>query len=298
MPQPLLPATDSKPAAGLPRWSRVAIPALIVVIALAVVFMTRTSVNPAKDSVLSATPPVSSGNDGASTPGATSAGVELFGLAADSLPETAASDGETGGPAGLVATESPLPVESLPVEPDEALRARVSVDRSKPAVRQEPEPLPVKPEPVAPQATVAVQEPAKQPEPVEVPVARAPAVVESEPFLEPAPVLEPEPFEEPEQTSEPEPAVPEPITRDPVVVRRVEPRVSEKDLKDGGGTVVLSVRVSSTGLVTRVLVEQGLPGSPLEAAAVAAVLRWRYEPALDRGQPVEASTTARFTFGD
>ena len=89
---------------------------------------------------------------------------------------------------------------------------------------------------------------------------------------------------------------PEPITRDPILIQRIEPTVSKKDLKKGGGTVVLRVRISETGRVTRVLVDQGLSGSPLEAAAVAAVLRWLYEPALDRDAPVEAWTTAHFTF--
>ncbi|NIS30034.1 MAG: hypothetical protein GWO04_08770 [Actinobacteria bacterium] len=44
------------------------------------------------------------------------------------------------------------------------------------------------------------------------------------------------------------------------------------------------------------LVERGIPGSPLEAASVAAVLRWRYEPALDQDEPVESWTIATFTF--
>ncbi len=79
-------------------------------------------------------------------------------------------------------------------------------------------------------------------------------------------------------------------------MQRVEPDYTKKDLKKGGGSVMLKIRVSEQGNVTRVLIEKGLPGSPLEAAAVAAVLRWRYEPALEDGRPVESWTSAEFTF--
>jgi len=126
-----------------------------------------------------------------------------------------------------------------------------------------------------------------------------PSVETTPPIPEPAPPVEsiPEPIVlEPEvnDTATPE-VLHEPISRDPILIQRVEPRVTKKDLKKGG-VVVLRIRINETGAVTRVLVDQGIPGSPLEAAAVAAVLRWRYEPALDRDVPVEAWTTARFTF--
>lgn len=140
-------------------------------------------------------------------------------------------------------------------------------------------------------------EPKREPEPEIVP---KPAMPEPEPEPEPEFLPEPEPEPEPAAAPvlEPEPQATEPVTRDPILIERVEPQVSEKDLKKGGGTVVLKLKVSETGAVTRVLVEQGLPGFTLEGAAVAAVLRWRYEPALDRDQPVEAWVTARFTFGE
>lgn len=115
----------------------------------------------------------------------------------------------------------------------------------------------------------------------------------------PEPVVEAKaPDPEPTVLDDPAPleVAHDPITRDPVLIRRIEPRVSKRDLRKGGGTIVLRVRINESGNVTRVLVDQGLPGSPLEGAAVAAVLRWRYEPALDRDEPVEAWATARFTF--
>jgi protein TonB len=119
---------------------------------------------------------------------------------------------------------------------------------------------------------------------------------EPEPDLPIEPIREPAPPDPTPEDPEPMDLAPDPITRDPILIQRVEPIVSKKDLKKGGGTVVLRVRINERGSVTRVLVDQGLPGSPLEAAAVAAVLRWRYEPALDRDEPVEAWTTAQFIF--
>jgi protein TonB len=150
-------------------------------------------------------------------------------------------------------------------------------------------------EPLEPQ----IQDVEPIPEPV---VESTPSDPEPEPEPEPEPAPPVEPIREPSTpdstTHDPVPqdAAQDPITRDPILIQRVEPQVSKKDLKKGGGTIVLRVRISESGTVTRVLVDQGLSGSPLEAAAVAAVLRWRYEPALDRDEPVEAWTIAQFTF--
>jgi hypothetical protein len=46
----------------------------------------------------------------------------------------------------------------------------------------------------------------------------------------------------------------------------------------------------------RVVVEQGLAGSELEAAAIDAVLRWDYHPATENGHTIRAWTTEEFVF--
>lgn len=60
--------------------------------------------------------------------------------------------------------------------------------------------------------------------------------------------------------------------------------------------MVLKVLVSERGSIVRVLVEEGIPGSELEAAAISAVLRWKYQPATESGKPVKAWAKARFVF--
>ena len=58
----------------------------------------------------------------------------------------------------------------------------------------------------------------------------------------------------------------------------------------------LRVLVGNQGRVLRVVVEEGIPGSELEARAIDAVLRSSFRPATDDGQPVEAWTTATYEF--
>ena len=127
----------------------------------------------------------------------------------------------------------------------------------------------------------------------------------------PAPTTAPEatataalvPREEPRIPIEPAPpaAAPtrEPLFEPPVAIARVEPSYPKKALK--GVTdprVVLKLLVDDRGRITRVLVDKGLPGSELEAAAVSAVLRWQFRPAQRDGAPVEGWATAEFVFGE
>jgi TonB family protein len=56
--------------------------------------------------------------------------------------------------------------------------------------------------------------------------------------------------------------------------------------------------VDQQGKIARVLVDEGIPGSELEGAAISAVLRWRFRPATEDGVPVKAWTTVRFVFAD
>ncbi|HET9157960.1 MAG TPA: energy transducer TonB [Myxococcaceae bacterium] len=61
------------------------------------------------------------------------------------------------------------------------------------------------------------------------------------------------------------------------------------------GTVVLSVLVDEAGKVRAVKVISG-PGAGLDQAAVKAVERIRFRPAMRKGQPVTAQITYRYTF--
>ena len=63
-----------------------------------------------------------------------------------------------------------------------------------------------------------------------------------------------------------------------------------------GERIRLRLLISDTGRISRVLVEEGTQFKDLEAAAVSAVLRWKYRPATEDGAAVEAWTTAEFTF--
>jgi protein TonB len=82
------------------------------------------------------------------------------------------------------------------------------------------------------------------------------------------------------------------------VLERVEPTYSAAALKkaDGSAVIVLRVLVDEQGRISRVVVDQGLPGSELESAAISAVLRWRFQPATEGGAPVAGWTSARFEF--
>ena len=114
----------------------------------------------------------------------------------------------------------------------------------------------------------------------------------------PAEVVTREPEPVPEIPADPPavaPAVPE--LTEPVVIERVEAAYPAKAKKRGErGTIVLNVLVNEQGRIVRVVVEQGLNGSELEAAAVSAVLRWKFEPARENGAPIRAWAKARFTF--
>jgi protein TonB len=106
---------------------------------------------------------------------------------------------------------------------------------------------------------------------------------------------------EPEETETPEvePAATEPVVVPPQVLQRVEPKYSAKAVKSVDNPVVaLRVLVDQQGKIARVLVDEGIPGSELEGAAVSAVLRWRFRPATENGVPVKAWTTVRFVFED
>jgi protein TonB len=88
-----------------------------------------------------------------------------------------------------------------------------------------------------------------------------------------------------------------PAYQAPVAIQRVQPAYPPRAVKNGErGTIVLKVLVNEAGKVVRVVVEEGMPGSDLEAAAIDAVLRWEYRPAMQNGHTIRAWSTERFDF--
>jgi len=83
----------------------------------------------------------------------------------------------------------------------------------------------------------------------------------------------------------------------PEAETRIEPLYTPLARARGDrGTVVLSVLVDENGRVARALVDRGIAGSDLEAAAIDAVLRWTFRPATEAGHPIRAWVTVSFAF--
>lgn len=92
-------------------------------------------------------------------------------------------------------------------------------------------------------------------------------------------------------------AVVGPAITPPVLVDRIEPVFNRRSLRRGETqVVVLRVLVDERGRVVRVVVDESEVGSDAESAAINAVLRWTYDPALGSGEPVRSWTTGRFEF--
>jgi protein TonB len=139
-----------------------------------------------------------------------------------------------------------------------------------------PEPQPAAPAPVEQQAVVVAQ--AEPLAPVEEAPVEEASVEQQEPVEQQAPV-------------KPQAVVVAPA----VVLERVDPNYSRKALKGIDPIeIVLRVQIDERGQISRVLVDQGIPGSQLEAAAVSAVLRWKFQPATENGVPTRSWTTVRF----
>ncbi len=99
----------------------------------------------------------------------------------------------------------------------------------------------------------------------------------------------------PAKVNKPAASPPAPVARptQPELISRQAPIYRKRD---GPGVVVLKVLVSETGRVSRVVIEEGIPGSPLEGSAIDAALRSTYRPATEDGQPVSAWTIERLEF--
>jgi protein TonB len=219
-----------------------------------------------------------------------------------------AEGSEAVAAASLISMPAPTPTADEPpvVEPTPIptpVKVETPVAKPKPVVaKPKPKPVVAKPEP-KPEPVVAKP----KPEPVVTKPAPKPVVAKPEPkpvvaLPEPTPVVaKPEPKPEvvqiapaPVQVEQP-PA--EPLFEPPVVLERVDPVYPRKALKNAAGrTIILKLLISESGRIIRVTVDQGVPVPELEAAAVNAVLRWRYRPASEDGVAVKAWTTAEFSF--
>ncbi len=229
---------------------------------------------------------------------------------AEAPPFTPAADGATDATDDVRSAGSTVPVAPPTAAPVASAPpvSRPSMPTPKPA----PKPAAKSPAPQKPVATPApkvqkAQKPAPTPAPkVPVPeppvVAAAPVSAPSDPAPAPTPVPQAvEPAAAPlVAVAEPRPAKVEPGPIVPAaVIKRVDPTYSPKAVKGiGDPRVVLRVLVDPQGRITRVLVDKGIPGSELEAAAVSAILRWQFKPGTQDGKPVESWATAEFRFGD
>ena len=77
-----------------------------------------------------------------------------------------------------------------------------------------------------------------------------------------------------------------PLPRYPTVARR----------RGIEGTVTLEVRVDGAGLPERVAIARSSGSTLLDEAALEAVRRWRFRPALRSGEPVAGIVTVPITF--
>lgn len=184
------------------------------------------------------------------------------------------------------ALEEPAPLPEIPTSPEP--------DPPVPATPPEPEPVP-EPPPSEPQVTAPEPPPEPMPEPVKkpAPVERSAAPPKLKP---PAPKQRPKTL----------PSVSKPVTPSsgglpngtatvksagPTTGVRVRsnpppayPAAARSSRQEG--IVTLDVEVSATGIPTTVSLANGSGFPVLDQAAIAAVRRWRFEPAKVAGTPV------------
>jgi TonB family protein len=203
------------------------------------------------------------------------------------------------------ATEKPKQREPSPPKP--AAKAAASAQPTPTVTSAPPDPQPTKTQPAPAEATRTGTPATPTPKPSKPPTA-VPVATETAPT--PPPTKTPagtetrsDPAPPPEETVKPvaaepaKPATTEPVFAPPAVVERVDPKYSAKATKGiDNPVVVLRILVDERGRIARVLVDEGIPGSELESAAISAVLRWRFKPATEDNLPVKAWTSVRFVF--
>ena len=83
----------------------------------------------------------------------------------------------------------------------------------------------------------------------------------------------------------------------PVPISQPAPRYPQEALRrNDGGTVRVSVTVAMDGSVERLELAEGSGSRYLDRAAMEAVRRWRFQPAMRDGQPIVADVVVPITF--
>jgi TonB family protein len=237
-------------------------------------------------------------------------------------------------PASAVAAPGPLasPAEApLPSVPPPSAEPRASADEedveltgAARAEREEreregreegqPSAAPSAPRAAEEPASVASQRPSIATMPAPTPAAPAvrgvlrvtpaPTTVPAEPLVR-AQGASPAPVEAvvPPPTAPPAPAAPARVvprgpTRDAVAIEQVVPKfpARARRLEVTEGTVALEYTVDRTGAVKNAVVISADPPGVFDDAALAAIQRWRYQPKLQDGTPVETRKRFKFTF--
>ncbi len=100
------------------------------------------------------------------------------------------------------------------------------------------------------------------------------------------------------ETTPPAPAGPREVTLSALSFRRyVEPANRRQSREpDPAGWVELRFTVDVDGRTRDIQVLDSSPPGHYEESALAAVRRWRFEPLVERGQPVESRTAVRLRF--
>jgi len=210
------------------------------------------------------------------------------------------------------ADRGPIATAPVAIPPAVASAEKTPARPDPPAIEPVVEPTTTLPD----DATVAYAAPPPEPVIEEAPLASIGASLFPAPAEMPAPTTTTESIVAtlPPVADEPEPIaietarvaaepveLPQPVVvpadQPPVLVDRVEPVFDTRAIRRGETqTVVLRVLVNESGRVARVVVDESVQGAESEAAAINAVLRWTYEPAIEDGVPVRRWMTERFEF--
>jgi protein TonB len=114
---------------------------------------------------------------------------------------------------------------------------------------------------------------------------------------QPAPTVAPAPAAPPVATAPPPAPMPTVPESAPRLLSSPAPRYPRDAQRRGiGGTVLLRVHVGPDGAPAGIDLVQGSGSHSLDRAAVEAVRRWRFAPAMRDGQPVEAAVQVPITF--
>lgn len=107
----------------------------------------------------------------------------------------------------------------------------------------------------------------------------------------------PPPPQPPPQPATPAPATSAPSRPEPIAGRTPAPRYPSQSLRRGeSGTVMVRAQIGADGVPTSVDVANGSGSRYLDRAAVDAVRRWRFRPAMRDGQPVPGTVMVPISF--